>query len=765
MESRDYEERKRRRALTLSERERQVALYDSMTGGPMDDEDDDAINLRDYWLVITRHKFTIIIFTVIALAAAAIATSLQTPIYRSSAKIQIDREAARVLEYDGVTPREAAYSYDFYETQYQLLKSRTLAKRVVDQLGLESSKQFMGKEQPSFFKELKAFLRSLLAGEEATGTDSAKEDSTPQKGLEGLLLASLDISPIKDSRLVVIHYDSPNPDLAAKVVNTLAKSFINMSLERRFEASSYAKTFLADRIKQVRANLEDSERRLVEYAGEREIIDFEQKQGVLMQKVEAINGKLIEVESERIEAESVFQEMQENSGLGMAQVLNSPVIQSYKESLAELESEYEQNLRIYKPAYPRMVQLKGQIDEVQRTIDEEVANIQAGLKGTYRASLRKEAMLKSRMADLKSQVLELQRKSTDYQALKRDVETNRKLYDGLLQRIKEVGVAAGVGTNNISIIDPGEVPGSAYKPNMRRNLQLALIVGLMGGIGLAFLFEHLDDTVKSSADLERLTGLPVLGVIPEVSMQNQEGESVAMYAYDQPKSALAEAYRSCRTALSFSTASGTPDILHVTSSVAGEGKTTTALSLALTFVQASSNVLLIDADLRNPSLHKELDLSNDTGLTNYLAGDHRPSQVIQKGPAKGLYLLPTGPLPPNPAELLGSGKMLDLLTSAAKRFDMVVVDGPPTLGLADALILANMSVATIMVVDAGVTRTGSLTGSLQRLRQARANVIGGVLTKYGQGRSGYGYDYHYSYNYYNYAADDVDEAPAKQLAS
>lgn len=765
MASVDNDERKRRKALTLAEREQQLALSDGMYGGQGDEDDDEAINLREYWQVIMRHKLTIFIFTMIALAASAIATSLQTPIYRSSAKIQIDREAARVLEYDGVTPREAAYSYDFYETQYELLKSRTLAKRVVDQLGLESSRQFMGKEQPSFFKDLKASLRALLSGEDTTARAAEETDSGPQKGLENLLLGNLTISPIKDSRLVVIHYDSPNPDLAAKVVNALAKSFINMSLERRFEASSYAKTFLADRIKQVRANLEDSERALVEYAGEREIIDFEQKQSVLMQKVEAVNAKLIEVEAERIEAESTFQEMNENRGLGMARVLDSPVIQTYKEALAELESEYEQNLRIYKPAYPKMVQLRGQIEELEKTIDEEVANIQAGLKGAYRASLREEAMLKSRMADLKSQVLELQRKSTDYQALKRDVETNRELYDGLLQRIKEVGVASGVGTNNISIIDPGEVPGAAYKPNMRRNLQMALIVGLVGGIGLAFLFEHLDDTVKSSADLEKLTGLPVLGVIPEISLQGEKGDSVAMYAYEQPKSALAEAYRSCRTALSFSTASGTPDILHISSSVASEGKTTTALSLALTFAQAGSNVLLIDADLRNPSLHKEFEADNEAGLTNYLAGDHRPSQVIQKSPVKGLYLLPTGPLPPNPAELLGSGKMLDLLTTAAKRFDLVLVDGPPTLGLADSLILANVADATIMVVDAGVTRTGSLTGSLQRLRQARANVIGAVLTKFGQGRTGYGYDYHYSYNYYSYAADDADEAPARRLAS
>ncbi len=745
------------RELALSDERRELSLYDRMQGGGFEEED--GLNLKEYWAVIVRHKFTIILFTVIALVASAIATSLQTPIYRSSVKLQIDRETARIVNFEGATPREAAYSYDFYETQYQLLKSKGLAKRVVEQLGLESSAQFKAKEKPSFFKDLKSFFSSTPE-KKPSEEDDTKNVST--RGTEKLLLANLKVSPVKNSRLVVVSYDSPNPELAAKVVNTLAKSFVDMTMERRFENSSYAKEFLSDRIKQIRSNLEASERKLVDYAGEREIVDMDSKQGILMQKLEAINTRLTEVEAERIKAESQFQEMKVSGAAGFERITDSEVIQAYKERLADLEGQYQDNLNVFKPAYPKMQRLQGQIKELKRKIEKESAGIQSSVKSGYQAAVREQAMLQSRMADIKGQILELQRKSTDYQALKRDVETNRELYDGLLQRIKEVGVAAGVGANNISIIDKGEVPTGAYKPNLKKNLQIALIIGLLGGIGLAFLFENLDDTIKSSADVEKLTGLPVIGVVPEIRLQD-ETESIALKTYSEPKSSIAEAYRSCRTALSFSSESGTPKVLHVASSMAGEGKTTSAISLALTYVQSGANVLLVDCDLRNPSLHNELALPNEMGLTNYLVGGYKPSQVIQKALVDGLYVLCTGPLPPNPAELLGSGKMASFLETAAEKFDVVILDGPPVLGLADALILANMASATLVVVDAGATRSGALKGSMQRLHQAHSHVIGALLVKYGQGRSGYGYDYQYHYNYYSYEADDTEDRP--KLAS
>jgi len=736
-------EHDRGRQLALADNEKNLIAYDASGMPPGVEDDDEVINLREYWQVIRRRKWTVIYFFLLATVISVIATFLMTPIYRSTLVMQIEREAAKVVEYQDVTPEEVGNARDFYQTQYELLQSRTLARRVISELGLKDNSSFIGITETSFFAGLSASIKSFFTGKQAREQGRAPD-------YDSLFLANLTVSPVRNSRLVHVHFDSVSASLAASVVNSLAKNFVNSTLERRFDASAYAKNFLNDRIKQVRADLEDSERALAEYAREREIIDVDQKQGFLMQKIRDLNKELVEAEDERIDAEAEYTAMQGSYGLGHMRMLDDPVIQHYKETLAALESRYQENLRVFKPAYPTMIKLAGQIKEIKSKIAEEIGHVRAAVASKFKATVDKEARIQAKMADLKNEILELQNTSTDYQVLKRDVDTNRKLYDGLLQRMKEVGVAAGIGTNNISIVDPGEVSRFPHKPSLKKNLLLAIVIGLFGGIGLAFLFEHLDDSIKSAKDLESRLGLAVLGIVPQVNNYSSKADSVALLTHEDPKSSAAEAYRSLRTALSFSTSSGTPRLLHFTSAVAGEGKTTTAISTAIAFTQIGKVVLVIDADLRNPSLHKELRLTNEVGLTNYLAGDHSPAQIVQKSNVKGLWGIPTGPIPPNPAELLSSGKMLDLLEQGEERFDLVVLDSPPVLGLADSLILANMGRTTVLVVDSGVTRQGTIAGAMKRLRGAQANILGAVLTKLGQ--DGGGYDY--SYNYYNYEATE-----------
>jgi succinoglycan biosynthesis transport protein ExoP len=736
----------RGRELALVQEDRLPIAYQG-AGAALPEDDEDEINLREYWQVILRRKWTIIYFFLFVVVVAVLTTYLMTPIYRSTLVMQIERESAKVVDFQDVTPDErGSDTRDFYQTQYALLQSRTLVRRVIDELGLEHDPVFLGQRDTSFFAALGARLSASAA--------DGDKGSEVRPDLESRFLDALTVAPVRNSRLVHIQFDSPDPKLAARVVNTLAKNFVNTTLERRFDASSYAKEFLSERIKQVRANLEDSELALARYAQEREIIDLDQKQGFLMQQVKDLNKELVAAESRRIDAETEYAEVQKARGVGHLRILNDPVVQKYKEMLVSLEGDYEENLRVFKPAYPKMVKLRAEIDQLKARIQEQVEQVRAAVTSNYRAAVNQEAMLRANMAELKNEILELQNRSTDYHTLKRDVETNRKLYDGLLQRMKEVGVAAGIGTNNISIVDPGEVPRGPHKPSLTENLLLAAALGLFGGIGLAFLFEHLDDSIKSAQDLESKLGLAVLGVVPEVKGAGRRAETVALLTHEDPKSAVAEAYRSFRTALSFSTSSGTPKLLHFTSSGAGEGKTTTAISCAIAYTQMGKRVLLLDCDLRNPSLHKELDVPNELGLTNYLAGAHSPAQVVQKTRIKGLWLITTGPIPPNPVELLSGGRMLDLLVQGEERFDLVIVDSPPVLGLADSLILANMSRTTVMVVDAGVTRRDAIAGSLRRLRGAQANILGALLTKYGQGSSGYGYDYNYSYNYYGYESSD-----------
>lgn len=743
---------------------RQLAQYDgSQPGQSQQDEDEDVINLRDYWRVIVNRKGTILTFLSIIVIGTLIATFLMTPIYRSTVTLQIERESAKVVDYQSASGEEGGSDKDFYQTQYQLLKSRTLARRVINQLGLDSSQPFLGTGEESFFSDVTGSFKGLFAGEEV---DEVEGEGQPAD-LETLFLSNLTVKPVRNSKLVSISYDSPNKELAASIVNALAKNYINTTLERRFEASSYAKTFISERLKQVRADLEDSERKLVKYSKDRDIIDLDAKRAVIMARVNGFNEKIIEAEANRIEVETRYKGMQELGTGAFISVLEDPVIQQYKETLAELERQYENDLRIYKPAFPKMEQQKSQIDDVKEKINEAVGNVRSAVKARYMARVREEAVLQAKMAELKNQLLELNDRSTDYSVLKRDVSTNRDLYDGLLQRMKEVGVVAGVGTNNISVVDPGEVPRRPIKPNKAKNLLLAFVLGLFGGIGLAFLFEHLDDTIKTGADLERITGLALLGIIPDISDDFEEEDSIALITYDEPTSHIAEAYRSCRTSLMYSTTAGIPKVLQVTSASAAEGKTTTSFSLAITFAQTGKNVLLINGDLRNPSLQRELGLANDIGLTSYLAGDTLLSKIVVPTEIPNLFAITTGPLPPNPAELLSSTKMQEMVHKVSNKFDMVIIDSPPVLGLADSLVLANISTATLMVVASGTTRTGALEGSLTRLRRARANLVGAVLTKHDQGAADYGYDYNYNYSYGAGAPmdEELEGQPQKQIAS
>lgn len=472
---------------------------------------------------------------------------------------------------------------------------------------------------------------------------------------------NLTIAPIKRSRLVRLSFDSPDPALAARVTNAVANDFIKTTLERRFNASSYAKNFLASRIKQVRATLDDSEKKLSEYLSAKGIVSLKKEETILSQKMQQLSSRLVDVEADRVKAESKYRETLRTKDNGILEILADPVIQDLKNRRAKLATDYETNLKIYRPAYPKMIQIKSQMDKIDQEISRQATAIRGSIQNNYQVKLREEADLQKRVAETKQRVLALRVSSTDRTALERNVETNRVLYSDLLKRLKEVGVESGSGTNNISIVDPAEVPRAKHSPKLRLNLLLALVGGLFGGVMLAFLLESLDDTIKGSEELASKFNLPVLGIIPEIEINDANiGQSVALSGFRELRSAMAEANRSLRTALLFSTAEGSPKILHLTSASAGEGKTTTAVGIAAAFAMAGNSVLLIDADLRNPSIHKEFSISNSTGLTNYLAGDVKPADLAQPSEIKGLFVATAGPCPPNPAELLSSGKMLNL---------------------------------------------------------------------------------------------------------
>ena len=706
-------------------------------------EDRDEIDLLAYWRILLKRRWLVLGVLAGVTAVALLLTLLATPIYRATAMLQIEREMQQVVQVEGITQVQGGQDWDFYQTQYELLKSRALAERVADELNLASSGMLQQLEQPSWTGRVMALLRPekrVAAATPATSTTAVQRNQAV-----GVVRGGLHVEPIRDSALVRLHYDSPIPAFSARVANAIAEGFIASGIERRFGASSYAKKYLEDQLAQVKAKLEQSERQLVEFAQKEGIVTSgKDGQSLEGQNLSDLNSALAAAQDQRIRAQARWGQARSARGAALpADMLSNSIIRTLQQQRAQLQGQYQEKLQVYKPDYPLMQQLKGQLDELDKQIGSELSNIRASVKAEYDAAAAQEGMLMGKLGGLRSQTLDVDKRSIQYNILKREIDTNRELYDGLLQRYKEVGVAGNLSANNISIVDRAEVPGGPFKPSLTMNITIGLGLGLLLGMLLAFVLEFLDDTLKTPQDIEQRLRLPVLGIIPKLSKQTPHE------AAQDLRSAFSESYRSVRTALQFSTDGGVPRVLLVTSPGAAEGKSTSALTLARNFAQLGKRVLLIDADLRNPSQHKALNLRADAGLSSLLAGAAQLPNVVCDTDDERLKVILAGPLPPNPAELLSGSKLVTLLTLAAQIYDQVIIDGPPVLGIADAPILGNIATGTLLVIQSGHTRIASAQASIKRLHSARAHLIGTLLTQYDAKVAGYGYTYE---GYYAYGA-------------
>jgi capsular exopolysaccharide synthesis family protein len=720
-------------------------LVRSNDGEPAEKE----IDLLEYWRIILKRKWTVLGAFAIVLLTGLMATLLTTPIFRATAVVQIERQSMRVVNVPGVDPIEAPYDREFYETQFQLLQSRTMAEKVVADLDPDDP-VFAIMGAPTPWRK----LVDMVMGRPAAAPNS-QDSEAKRSQLVGLVRGGLSIEPVANSRLARIHFDSPDGGLCARVANAIAEGFIDSNMERRIDTSSYAKEFLEDRLEQVKVKLQDSEKALADFATKERFVDIGDRKTLLSSDLGSLNGALMLAKQERINAEAQLRQGAGNNAMSHPFLMNNDGVQALRATRAKLSAEYQEKLLTFKPAYPLMQQLKSQMSELDKQLEAEVQLVKTGLSGTFEAARAKEAMLQEQVDKLTDQVLSVQSRSTDFTVLEREVETSRQLYDALLQRYKEIGITSNVDANNISIVDSALVPGAPYKPDLRRNLLTAGVAGLMLGILLAFVFEFLDDTLKRPDEIEKHLGIAVLGIIPKLDPGMSPEEAAA-----DPRSGFSESYRSVRTSLQFATEDGVPKCLLVTSPSASEGKSTTAISLARNFAQLGRRVLLIDGDLRNPSLHKILGSDNSVGLSNYLAGGIKPSAAIKPTKTLRLTFIPSGPLPPNPAELLAGPKMVSLLTLAMEKFDQVVIDGPPIMGLADSPILSNLSSGTLLVIEAGASRVAIAKAALKRLLGARAHVVGALLTKFDARIGGYGYGGAYNYShYYSYGGSDTKSLP------
>ena len=722
------------------ERPLALEMFNDKRGG-----DEDEIDLLAYWRILVKRKWLVlgVLGTVVALAL--IATLMMPPIYRATAVLQIDRESVQILQAEGAGNAEAA-APDFLTTQYELLQSRALAERVANELNVDAA-TVKRLDSTSWWQRATSALRPQASSGEDAAVDNVDDEVADELlGLGqavGIVREGLTVDPIRNSRLVRVHFDSTLPAFSARVVNAVADGFIAHAIERKFDASSYASKYIEEQLALAKGRLEESERALVAFATRENIVTSgEGSQSLESQNLGALNAALAGAQNDRITAQAAWNQVSGGGTLPSGAIGNS-ILNTLQTQRATLNADYQQQLKTFKPEYPSMQALKGQLDEVDRQIAQERASVRASIKAEYDAAQARENMLVAQIDGLRTKTLDVDSRSIDYNILRREVDTNRQLYDSLLQRYKEVGVAAGagVGTNNISIVDRAIVPTGRFKPNLPLNLAIGLLLGLMLGMLIAFVLEFLDDTLKGPEDVEAHLRLAVLGIIPHLRKQTVAD------AMADPRSAFAEAYRSVRTALQFSTDQGVPKVLLVTSASASEGKSTTAQTLARNFAQLGKRVLLVEADLRNPSLHRALGVRSDTGLSSLLSGAATASQVIMDTDDERLKVILAGPLPPNPAELLTGSRLLSMLTVAAEKYDQVIIDGPPVLGIADAPILSNVAGGTLLVVQAGETRIKTAQAALKRLTAARARVIGALITHYDAKVAGYGYDYASYYSY------------------
>ncbi len=705
------------------------------------------INPSEIWRII-RKWWWLIAGIVLACLLAAIALSLLvTPEYRARTTVEINREGVQPVQMGNIqTPSSAFFQdRDFINTQAGLLRSRALAERVSRSINLANNAAFVN---PALEREAR--------------TDAATS----------IVAGSLTVEPVRDSRLIGLSVESTSPELAMRIANSYAETFIRSSLERRFEANSYARNFLEQRLGTIRARLEQSERQLVAYAQRQGIVTLNVNSNSSAQggsgseqpldavSLMQLNNALQNARAARIAAEQRYRQAEANRS-NMTAMENS-TIQELSTRRAQLQAEYQEKLGIFQPDYPQMIQLRTRIDALGAAIAQEGRNVSSSLRSEFESARAQESQLQERVDGLTRNLLSLRERSIQYTILQRDVDTNRALYDALLQRYKEVGVAGGVGMNAVSVVDRAQMPSSPFKPNIPLNLIIGLLGGLVLGLGSAFALEWMDDTIKTPDDLMSKLQIASLGVIPAAA----KGSSVQDELSDA-RSQISEAYQSVRTALQFSTEHGVPRTLLVSSTRAGEGKSSTALSVANAAASLGATVLLIDADLRKPSFRGPS--SQSDGLSNLLAGGDNLEECIHPTSQEGLFLLPAGKIPPNPAELLAAGRMSKVLERVTKMFDYVVIDGPPVLGLADAPLLSSQCEGTLMVVEAGAIRRTAALNAVNRLRAADANIVGGILTKFNATKSGYGYGYGYGYGdgdgKYAYAEGDKPKRQIELLKS
>jgi capsular exopolysaccharide synthesis family protein len=705
-------------------------------------------HLLDYLLVLRKHQWLIAFFLLAVVSIVTIATFRMKPVYQATARVEIDRENGNAMRFSDSQQDDGYFDLeDYIVTQSKILQSETLAMLTVKSMGLDRLPQYGGE-----------------AGKPVKVTG---DSSLVRPAALGAFLGGLSIKRVPNTRLLDVTYESTDPALAARIVNAHINNYIEQNFRSKFEAATQASNWLTGQLNEMKIKVENAEDARLAYERENQIWTIGEKSDISTQKLADLNRQLTEAQTDRINKEAVYQLAQSGNYDAIAAVRESLVIQDILKQQTTLTSEYADAVNQYGPKFPKVLRIQAQIKDLDQLITREKVNIGNQVEADYRGARQRELLLTQALDQQKAETNATAEKLVQYNILNREAEANKQLYDGMLQKLKEAGISAGLRSSNIRIVDPALIPNGPTRPNKPRNVMLSILVGLFGGIGLALLREYLDNTVKTPDDIETLARLPSLAVVPALSsstgkrsgrfskllktpvIASKEGRA-ELISHNMPQSQMSEAFRALRTSLLLSQADHPPQVILMTSALPREGKTTAAVNLAVTLAQLGDKTLLVDADLRKPGINRALSLvdGKHAGLSSYLAGVSSLDLITVPHPAiTNLAAIPTGPIPPNPADLLSSRRLTELISELRSRYKFIVIDSPPIMAATDAVILSVLVDGVLMVVRSGETPKEAFVRTRDLLAGVKCHMLGVVLNAVDASSP----DYYYSYRYYPYS--------------
>jgi polysaccharide biosynthesis transport protein len=705
-------------------------------------------HLLDYVIILRKHQWLILTFLVTVVTVVTIASFKMKPVYEAAARVEVDKESQTMM------PFQDENSYDEYvdmenylQTQTEILESETLALQTIRSLDLARYSEFGGSAGPIAFGQGGANVK--------------------RPAILGAFLSNLTVKRVPNSRLIEVRFAAQDPQLAAQVVNAHLQNYIEQNFRSKYDATTQASDWLSSELEELRIKVEKSEDARLAYERQNQIWQIDEKQDITTQRLSDMSKAVTEAQTALSEKEALYRMAVEGNVDALPAAQGNAVIQDLLRKKSDLDQQYADALNQYGPNFPKVQRLADQQKQVETDLANARKTMIDSIREDYDTARSHIELLQEGLDKQKIEANEEAEKLVQYNILQHDAESNKQLYDGLLQKLKEAGITAGLRSSNIRVVDPALVPTSPSRPQKARNIMLAFLVGLVGGIGLAIFREYLDNTVKSPDDIETLTGLPSLAVVPslpssnghsgrlgklagEAAGQSPSGPRVELLSYVQPKSQISEAFRALRTSLLLSQAEHPPQVILVTSALPREGKTTAAVNLAVTLAQLGDRTLLLDSDMRKPGVRRALNINTgkDAGLSSYLAGVCSLEEVTFTHPAiNNLAALTTGPVPPSPADLLSSHRMREGITELRRRFKFIVIDSPPIMAATDAVILSALTDGVLLVVRSGETPKEAFTRARDLLAAVKCRLLGVVLNAVDSSAP----DYYYSYRYYPYA--------------